>query len=124
MARPVSAFKEFPIVNEAYSLARTQMWSLFTNEALPEFGRIVVPTWAYMHSCVPEHFNLPPLRHEANLIESRCKQMVKPLLRSGVLAPDDYAARVRGHVRFAEFVARWISRPLKGRALDKFLALR
>jgi hypothetical protein len=119
MARPVSAFKEFPVVSKAYGHVRNLLRDPGLNEQHPEIGKIVVPAWVYVHACVPAHFNLPPLERAANLIDSRCMEMVMPLLRSGALDPDAYAARLRDPVRFKEFISGWVRRPLTGRALEK-----
>lgn len=117
MARPASAFHDFPVVNQAYAEMRTCLKAMIDRQNRPEIGRIVVPAWAYMHACVPEEFALPPLRHEANLVAARCLEMVNPLLQSGTLSPELYASRVSDADRLSRFINQWIQRPRKGRAL-------
>ena len=117
MARPPSAFRDFPVVNQAYGSMRTRLQTMIDQQILPEIGRIVVPAWAYMHACVPEEFVLSSLRHEANLVAARCLEMVIPLLQSGALSPELYASRVSDVDRLSDFINDWIRRPRKGRAL-------
>lgn len=119
MARTASAFREFPTVNEAYGHVRSLLQDPSLNEKHPEIGKAVVPAWVYVHSCVPERFNLPALERAANLIGARCKRMVVPLLRSGSLDPEDFATRLRDPNRFNDFIAQWVLRPLTGRALGR-----
>lgn len=124
MPRPVSAFREFPSVSQAYGHVRARLRDPSLLAKHPEIGRIVVPTWVFVHASVPDCFNLPVLDRAANLIESRCKGMVMPLLRSGALDPEAYAARLRDPTRINEFISQWIRRPIKGRALEKMRATR
>jgi hypothetical protein len=119
MARPVKAFNQFPVVKEAYAHVRDRLKSITAEQNRPELGLVDVPLWLYIHSCVPEAFRLPVLRHAASGIGPRCKKMVMPLLTSAQLDPEVYAATIRDTVRLHLFVEKWISRKPKGRLAEK-----
>ena len=119
MARPVSAFREFPVVKQAYTHIRERLKTMIRNANRPELGAIDPPLWHYIHSCVPAHFVLPELGKAATGIGLRCKEMVMPLLVSGQISSQDYAARIMDSVRFEEFIRHWIGRELGSRPLGK-----
>ena len=124
MSRPVSSFREFPVVNAAYGQVRERLLLLVRDGIHPELGRIVVPAWVYMHACVPKQFKLPSLPRSTNWIGWHCANMILPLLRSGELQPEKYAALITDPVRFTGFLKQWLSRPLAGRALGKTRTLK
>ena len=116
MARPISAFREFPIVKQAYTHVRNHLDIMIRSQNHPGLGAIDPPLWHYMHSCVPEQHALPDLGKNAVAIGARCQEMVKPILFSGQLTPQNYAARIMDSERFDRFIDKWIARELGNRA--------
>lgn len=119
MPRPINAFSEFPVVNEAYAAARAAVQERKLREDSPELGLVDVPLWRFVHSCVPDCFRLPDLSNAATRIGRRCQEWILPLLRSGELVPEEFAAKVRDRQRLEEFLTNWVSRSLGGRARGK-----
>lgn len=119
MAAPVKAFREFPVVKEAYTQVRDRLKSITAEQNRPELGAIDPPLWLYIRSCVPEAFSLPALGHAASGIGPRCKEMVIPLLTSGQLDPEVYAATICDTARLDRFLEKWIARKLGGRGIEK-----
>jgi hypothetical protein len=110
MAAPVKAFNQFPVVKEAYTEVRDRLKTITAQQNRPELGLVDVPLWNYIHSSVPEVFALPELGHAASGIGPRCEEMVMPLLMSGHLDPEVYAATIRDTARLQRFVEDWIAR--------------
>lgn len=112
--RPSTAFVEYPAVHQAYVETRALMRGEFRtwNEGLSEGqrGRIAlidVPLWVHVHQSVPEELGAAPLGHQAVRIRERCYGIVKPLLLSGHLCPDLFAARMADPARVGRFVRAW-----------------
>lgn len=124
MAAPVKAFREFPAVKDAYTQVRERLKSITLEKNCPELGLVDVPLWLYLRSCVPEIFCLPALGHAASGIGPRCKEMVMPLLISGQLDPEAFAATIRDTGRLRLFVEHWIARKPGGRVTAKKKILR
>lgn len=124
MAAPVQSFKEFPIVKEAYTQVREHLDHMIKVENRPELGAIDPPLWNYIHSCVPISLGLDSLGNASTDIGPRCKKMVTPLLISGQLDPELYAATIRDKSRLRLFVENWIARKPSSRVIAKKRAIR
>lgn len=119
MARPVSAFRKFPIVKQAYTHVRERLFTMIRSENHPGLGAIDLPLWNDIHSCVPESFSIPDLGNGGTAIGPRCKKMVIPLLTSGQLSPQDYSCSIMDSSRFEQFIGSWCTRQLGNRAAGK-----
>jgi hypothetical protein len=117
MARPITAFREFPIVNAAYAGVRQRLLDLAESNPRPELGLIDVPLWLSVHESVPSRCQLPELGKAAGGIGKRCQAMILPLIRSGELSPEEFARLLGDRVRLGVFMEKWLERPLSGRAL-------
>lgn len=117
MARPITAFREFPIVNAAYARVRQWLLDFAESNPRPELGLIDVPLWLFVHEVVPSRCELPELGKAATGIGKRCQAMILPLMRSGELSPEEFARLLGDRVRLGVFMGKWLERPLGGRAL-------
>lgn len=124
MARPVSAFQTYPIANDAYADVRTRLNAIIRERSLPELGDINIPLWEFIHSCVPAHLELPPLKRAGTGINLLCREMILHLFDTGALDPVEFATSIRDGSRLDSFITTWLNRDLGNRAIAKKRALR
>lgn len=111
--QPPNAFKEYPVINEAYADARGVVLAIIDdfNDSNPEglgYWAKDLPVMDYVQSCIPSHFNPPEVGRNALRVQQRIRGILYPHLERGDFSPDQFATWLGDVGRAIRFTNQWM----------------
>lgn len=112
--QPPNAFKEYPVINEAYADARRVVIAIIEdfNESHPEglgYWAKDLPVMDYVQSCIPRHLKPPEFGRNTLKVQQRIRGILYPHLEPGDFSPEQFAAWLDEDGRPTRFTNQWMA---------------
>jgi hypothetical protein len=111
--QPPNAFREYPLLNEAYIGARDNILSSLEiwNRQNPDraVSQVDLPLMHFIHSCIPSELKPEPFGNNAREMRPRMRGILYPLIQSGAIDPDVFAERMVEKDLAKKFLSSWLA---------------
>jgi hypothetical protein len=111
--QPPNAFKEYPLLNEAYIGARDNILNGLDiwNRQHPDraVSQVDLPLMHFIHSCIPTELNPEPFGNNTKDMRPRLRSILYPFLQSGKVEPEALAEKMIDEDLAKKFLYTWLS---------------